>query len=228
MKIGILQTGQSPDELRSDHGDYDTFFVDLLSGRGFEFETYKVLYGELPDDANMADGWIVTGSKFSVLEDHTWIKPLERFLQNAFHLDVPIVGICFGHQVLAQALGGKVEKHQDGWAVGPKAYQTSSGKKLRQLAWHQDQVTQVPASATVLAGNDFCQNAYLAYGDKAFTMQPHPEFTPAFMQDLVAARRSVLPTDIADSAMNSLGDPRPLDNFAHQLETFLKTRVSQI
>ena len=110
MKIGILQTGRSPDELRAKHGDYDEMFVRLLSGQGFEFKTFPVLDGVLPTQINEADGWLITGSKFGVYEDHDWIAPLEEFLRRAFAAEAPIVGVCFGHQILAQALVGRCHK----------------------------------------------------------------------------------------------------------------------
>lgn len=117
MKIGILQTGRSPESIRAKHGDYNEFFERYLSGRGFTFENYEALEGELPQDPHDAQGWLITGSRFGVYEDHPWIKPLETFLQDAFKAGVPIFGVCFGHQILAQALGGKVEKFRDGWSV---------------------------------------------------------------------------------------------------------------
>lgn len=101
MKIGILQTGRTPDEIRADHGDYDDLFKQLLDGRGFTFETYAALDGMLPASAHDADGWLITGSKFGVYEDHPWIAPLEEFLRNAYAAAVPIIGVCFGHQILA-------------------------------------------------------------------------------------------------------------------------------
>ncbi len=101
MKIGILQAGRSPEELRDRHGDYDDMFRRFLDGQGFEFVTYPVLDGVLPNSVDDAEGWLVTGSKFGVYEDHDWIPPLEDFLRQAYAQAVPIVGIYFGHQILA-------------------------------------------------------------------------------------------------------------------------------
>lgn len=226
MKIGILQTGRSPDELRDRHGDYDDLFKRMLDGRGFDFVTYPVLDGVLPKSVNEADGWLITGSKFGAYEGHSWIAPLEEFLRQAFAASVPIVGVCFGHQILAQAMGGKVEKFSGGWSVGPADYQGADGLQERIMAWHQDQVTERPESAEVIGSSDFCENAMLAYGDKALTVQPHPEFTAEFLADLVNARRDLLPEHIAAEAEARIDDPLTSKGFANKFEEFFKRNRS--
>ncbi len=222
MKIGILQTGRSPDELRERHGDYDDMFRRLLGGRGFQFITYPVLDGVLPESVRLADGWLITGSKYGVYEDHDWIPPLERFLREAYAASVPIVGICFGHQILAQALGGRVEKFSGGWSVGLKDYALDgfpAGARL--AAWHQDQVIEPPADATVVGSSPFCRYAALVYADKAYSIQPHPEFNCDFVADLVTARRSILPNDIAEQALASLDKETSSAEIAARIADFL-------
>lgn len=226
MKIGILQTGRSPEEMRDKHGDYDDLFKRLLAGRGFEFDTYKVLDGQLPASVRDAEGWLITGSKFGVYEGHDWIPPLEAFLREAFAAGVPIIGVCFGHQVLAQALGGKVEKFAGGWAVGPTAYEGTDGSSDQIMAWHQDQVTELPEGAEVIGSNNFCEYAMLAYGDKALTIQPHPEFTAEFMADLLEARRDVLPEHIAENAAARIDEPLTSRGYADRFEEFFKRKRS--
>lgn len=224
MKIGILQTGRTPDEMRADHGDYDDLFKRLLDGRGFTFETYPVLDGVLPTSVNDADGWLLTGSKFGTYEGHEWIAPLEKFLRQAFAAAVPIVGVCFGHQILAQALGGKVEKFSGGWQVGATDYVRADGAKDTIMAWHQDQVVELPEGAAVIGASDLCANAMLAYGDKALTVQAHPEFTPAFLRDLLNARRDVLPEHISSGAETRIDVPLTSPDYAQQFEDFFKRK----
>ncbi|WP_413207156.1 type 1 glutamine amidotransferase [Rhodospirillum sp. A1_3_36] len=200
-------------------------FARLLDGQGFTFETYPVVDGHFPPSVEAAEGWLITGSKHGVYEDHPWIAPLETFLRDAYAADRPIVGICFGHQILAQALGGTVEKFVGGWSVGVTEYDLVSGAPAeRIIAWHQDQVIVPPAEARVLASSDFCPYAMLAYGTKALTYQPHPEFSPAFMTDLLAVRRSILPPAIAEAAVTSLALPLTSSRAAAQIASFFKTR----
>ena len=224
MKIGILQTGRSPEELRDKHGDYDAMFRRLLAGRGLDFVTYPVLDGVLPASVHEADGWLITGSRFAAYEDHPWIPRLEDLLRKAYAAAVPIVGICFGHQILAQALGGRVEKFTGGWSVGPVAYALAEGAdRAWLLTWHQDQVTEKPADAEVVASSPFCEYAALSYGDRAFTIQPHPEFTPDFLADLAAARRSALPEAVADRALAAPGRALAAAAIADRIEAVLRT-----
>jgi GMP synthase (glutamine-hydrolysing) len=213
MKIGILQAGRSPDNLQAEHGDYDAFFRRFLDGNDFEFETFPVLDGVFPDGVEDADGWLVTGSRFGAYEDHDWIPPLEAFLRESYAREIPIVGICFGHQILAQALGGKVEKYSGGWSF-------PAGIKL--IAWHQDQVTELPADARVVGSSEFCRFAALAYGDRAYTIQPHPEFNDDFAFGLIEARRAILPEGVADRAEASLGVETSSDEIAQHIAAFFK------
>ena len=223
MKIGILQAGETPEEMRERHGDYNDVFMRLLAGRGFEFSTYRVFDGLLPDDVTDCDGWLITGSKFGVYEGHNWIPPFEDFLRRTFNADVPIIGVCFGHQILAQALGGKVEKFSGGWSVGAVDYVVgANGEKATVMAWHQDQITRLPAGATVIGQSDFCQYAMLAYGDRVLSIQPHPEFTTEFMKDLLASKRDILPPEIAELAIESIGTTLTSPAIADQFETFFK------
>ncbi|MCG3267121.1 type 1 glutamine amidotransferase [Yoonia sp. I 8.24] len=222
MKIGILQTGRSPESLNEKYGDYDAFFKRYLDGRGFDFETYEVLDGKFPKLPQSADGWLITGSRFGAYEDHDWIPPLEEFLRETFAQGVPIFGVCFGHQILAQALGGKVEKFDGGWSVGPTAYESGQFGDQKMIAWHQDQVTRRPEMASVVGSSDFCENAILAYGDQALTIQPHPEFTAGFMADLLEARGGQLPQHIKDGAAAAQDDPLTRVNFADEIEAFFK------
>jgi len=205
MTIGILETGRPSTAVEQSHGDYPQAFETLLAGNDFDFKTWDCLNGNIPDNVNAADGWLVTGSRNSVYEDLPWIPPLEEFIRDAYKDAVPLVGICFGHQLIAQALGGKVEKYKDGWMVGKKEYKaTNSDETFTLNAIHQDQVVEKPTDATLIASSDSCANAVLAYGNKALTIQPHPEFNKSFTIDLLESMGAKLPADALANAKDSL------------------------
>ena len=215
MKIGILITGHPPAETTDAHGSYADAFELLLTGRGFEFENWACVDGEFPQSVHDADGWLITGSKFGAYEKHQWIAPLEDFIRSAYSKDIPIVGICFGHQILAQALGGEVKKFAGGWSVGKVDYnlQDHSGP-VSLYAWHQDQVVTLPKDATVTGSTPFCEYAALVYKNKAnknkaYSLQPHPEFTTEFFNKLFAARKAGLPQAAIDQAEKSVESNSP-------------------
>jgi len=223
MKIGILQAGLCPPDLVEEHGEYDEVFARFLDGFGFEFEGYRVVEGIFPASVNAADGWLVTGSKYGTYEDHAWIAPLEDFLRDAYDQSVPIVGICFGHQILAQALGGKVEKFTGGWSVGKQQYQFDDIEgDVDLMAWHQDQVTELPRDARVIGSSSFCRYAALAYGNKALSVQPHPEFGKGFIAALFDERKDVLPAQIMahkdDDLSGTLSSPQIAEMMAKVLK----------
>jgi GMP synthase (glutamine-hydrolysing) len=222
MLIGILQTGLAPNQLMDEMGDYPDMFQNLLAGHGFTFKTYRVLEGDFPPDVNAADGWLITGSKFGAYEDHAWIPPLEDFIRASYAAHVPMVGICFGHQIIAQAMGGRVEKFTKGWAVGPTDYDFG-GKSVRLNAWHQDQVVSKPAMAEVAGSNEFCANAALLYDDRAFTVQAHPEFRPAFVDGLMKTRgKGLVPDALLEAATARLDEPLSDTSMAGQIAAFFK------
>ena len=224
MKIGILQTGHAPDAMRPDTGDYADLFKQLLGDQGFEFETYDVVDMQFPENVLAADGWLLTGSKHGAYEDHPFIAPLETFIRDAYAAGSPMVGICFGHQIIAQALGGKVEKFPGGWAVGRQTYDWQ-GDTVALNAWHQDQVTQRPTGADIVATNDFCENAALVYGDRVFTVQAHPEFENAFTNRLGDERgEGVVPAPLLTAARAAANMPIDNTRIADQMTRFFKTR----
>jgi len=207
MKIGILQTGMAPPEMVERHGEYPDMFEQFLGGYGFDFETYNVLAGEFPDCATDADGWLITGSKHGAYEDHPWIAPLENLVREIYAADIPLIGICFGHQIIAQALGGTVEKFDGGWSVGHTEYNMNGhDTPIKLNAWHQDQVIDLPKDARVIGSSDFCKYAALAYGNKVMTVQPHPEFGDDFVTDLIKYRApGVVPNDLLEDATTKMG-----------------------
>lgn len=226
MLIGILQTGESPDILREGSGDYPDMFETLLAGRGLTFRTYRVKDMDFPADVHDCEGWLITGSRFGAYEDHPFIKPLEAFIRKAIAAKVPMVGVCFGHQIIAQAMGGTVEKFPGGWAVGAQDYDFG-GETVTLNAWHQDQVTQRPEGAEVAGSNAFCENAALVYGDAAFTVQAHPEFRDSFVEGLMNTRgKGVVPDDRLEAARARLGQPNASGTLADRITAFfLKPRA---
>ena len=222
MRIGILQAGQSPEVLKASLGDYPDMFTRLLAGRGFDFRTYHVENMQFPASTADADGWLITGSRHGAYEDHAFIPPLEDFIRQAYAQEIPLVGICFGHQIIAQALGGRVIKHPDGWAVGTQDYDFE-GEKVVLNAWHQDQVVDLPADARVVGTNGFCENAALVYGDRAFTVQAHPEFDDTFIQGLIEHRaKGKVPQDLLDDAQARMGEAKAGGQIADRIEAFFK------
>lgn len=221
MLIGILQTGQSPDVLREAAGDYPDMFARLLAGRGLSFRTYHVEGMEFPSTVRDCEGWLITGSRHGAYEDHPFIPRLEAFIREAIAEKVPMVGVCFGHQIIAQAMGGKVERFGEGWAVGPQDYDFG-GETITLNAWHRDQVTARPEGAEVLASNEFCENAALIYGDEALTVQAHPEFGDAFVEGLMEARgKGLVPEERMAAARARLGQPNGATTIADRIAAFL-------
>ena len=224
MKIGILQTGHAPDEIQSELGDYDAMFGRFLAGEGFTFETYNVVDMEFPASVTTCDGWLITGSRHGAYEDHAFIPPLETFIRDAHQGDVPMVGVCFGHQIIAQALGGKVEKFAGGWAVGRQTYDWA-GEQVALNAWHQDQVVDLPAGAQSVACNDFCANAAVVYGQKAFTVQPHPEFGDTMIAGLARLRGpGVVPDPLLEQTQANMGKPNENQKLAMMVAQFFRER----
>lgn len=223
MKIGILMTGHPPDTMM-DRGKYDQYFARLLEGKGFTFQGYAVVDGEFPASVNDADGWLITGSRHGAYEDHDWIPPLEDFIRAAWAAKKPMIGVCFGHQIIAKAMGGKVEKFAGGWSVGRTEY-AMGDRKMAINAWHQDQVTERPDTAKVIASTDFCENAGLLYDDIFWTIQPHPEYDSAFIEGLIKTRgKGVVPETLLIEAMAKLDAPTDRAEIAEKMAAFFQKK----
>jgi GMP synthase-like glutamine amidotransferase len=224
MLIGILTTGHAPDALRPTYGDYPDLFQRLLADQGLTFRNYNVVDMEFPTAVTDCDGWLLTGSRHGAYEPHPFIPPLEEFIRTTFASGIPMVGICFGHQIIAQALGGKVEKYKGGWSVGRTEYDWG-GNVVALNAWHQDQVVTAPTGATVCASNDFCANAALVYDNRIFTVQAHPEFSPAWTADIIEKRgRGLVPDPLLDAAQARTAAPVDSALLANRISTFFRTR----
>ncbi len=221
MKIGILQCGHFPTAEGYPEQTYGDLYARLLAGRGLRFRTWSVVDLEFPESIRDADGWLVTGSKHGAYEDHPFISPLEAFIRDAYDKEVPLVGICFGHQIIAQALGGKVEKFEGGWSLGRQVYQFG-GKDMALNAWHQDQVTRIPEEARTIGSSDFCKHAALAYKGRAFSVQGHPEFGDSEINLLLKVRRAALSVQQAEDVRSNLGKPLSNSELADQIAEFFK------
>lgn len=202
IKIGILKPGSAPEKLAAAQGDYDAAFRDLLADDRFEFVTFAIEHGQFPEDAEAADAWIITGSRHGVYEDHNWLKPLEQLIREIRAARRPLVGICFGHQIVAQALGGRVERATS-WIAGPQRYRDLSGEEFVVNAWHRDQVVEAPADAEIFASGEGCPIAGLRYDGPIMTLQPHPEFDNTYLQGIVAERGSALPEELRNQVASA-------------------------
>ena len=222
MKIGILQAGHLPEPIQeSIGGDYYLLYTQMLAPFGIETECWDVVDGVFPESIDAAEGWLITGSKFGVYDDQDWIAPLEEFVRQAHAAEKPMVGICFGHQLIAQALGGKVEKYSGGWNVGNTEYDWD-GTPLSLNAWHQDQVIEPPEGANVLGKGANCDIAFLDYGSGAMSVQPHPEFSSHEIGMLIDARKGVVPDDRLAMARDGLTAANDNRIAAARIAGFLK------
>lgn len=224
MKIGILTCGHAASELQEKFGDFPDMFQSLLDDQGFTFETYDVEHLQFPTNIHDCDGWLLTGSRHGAYEDHAFIPLLETFIQQAYSAHVPMVGICFGHQIIAQALGGHVEKFSGGWAIGLNEYDFEDLGPVKLNAWHQDQVIRKPEGATTVASNGFCEHAALVYDTRAFTVQPHPEFQGALIKDFAQLRQGTAdyPQDLMDKAVQTSAQNNHNQALASKISTFFK------
>jgi GMP synthase-like glutamine amidotransferase len=209
VKLAILETGRPPGNLAEQFGDYPAMFGRLL-GDGFEIEAFDVPASEFPDP-NAHDAVLITGSPAGVYDPLPWIAPLMDFIRAA--KDSKMVGICFGHQVMAEALGGHVEKSDKGWGAGLHRYAivheepwADGGGEIAIPASHQDQVVVQPPHTKVVASSAFTPFAALAWTDRpAISFQFHPEFSPDFAKALIERRYDVVPHP--EAAIASLDAP---------------------
>ena len=226
MKVAILETGRPPGDLAERFGDYPAMFERML-GNGFDIETLDVAAGELPSDPAAHDAFLITGSPAGVYDKLPWIEPLSDFIRAANR--TKMVGVCFGHQIMAEALGGHVEKSDKGWGVGLHRYSV-----VRTEPWmgeagdvavpvsHQDQVVVQPPNTEVVASSPFTPYAALAWTDRpAISFQFHPEFTPDYAKALVDLRRDALPDP--DAAIASLDSPNDRKRVAEWIRRFLES-----
>lgn len=241
MKIGILQTGLVPDGFADSYGEYDAIFGALMGSVAPEAEIagYRVVDDHLPASPDEADGWIISGSKHGVYEDHSWIEPLKAFIRDCRDARTPMIGVCFGHQVMADALGGKTEKWEGGWNLGPKTYSMMNLPAWMQdapeapviHAVHQDQVIALPPDATPVMTNGRCDYAALLYGDPekpyAISIQPHPEFRDDYAEELIRLRHGdPFPAAMCDEALATIGARTDKDWAARWFLRFLQGKFA--
>ena len=225
MTIGILETGRPPETLRAQWGSYGDMIRAML-GRERAYRSYDVQAGELPADPAECLAYVVTGSPAGVHDGLPWIAPLLDFLRKV-RGRAKLVGICFGHQAMAEAFGGKVARSPEGWVVGMRRYgivEPPPGQReplgFVIPAYDQDQVVALPPGARVLAAGESTPFAAIGYDDGTMSVQGHPEFSPAFCAALIVAERDVY-GPLAAPALLSLLQPEDGGRAANWLRQFV-------
>jgi GMP synthase-like glutamine amidotransferase len=211
LKLGILKTGRPPSKCIQQFGTYPEMFVRLLGPEAYDYRVFAVDEGELPEAPTACDAYLITGASAGVYDPLPWIAEAEDFLRAA-RGKAALVGVCFGHQLMAQAFGGKVIKSPKGWGLGEQDYRVlvrepwmDETSAIRLPGSHQDQVVEAPPGAQVWAANDFTPMGALVWRDQpAISLQLHPEFEPAYASALIENRRgSLYAEDQADRAIES-------------------------
>ncbi len=204
MRIGILQADEVRPEFQDRFGDYPDMFQNLLRAaavsENLEFTIYRVYQNRFPQSLDECDAYLITGSRDSVYDEADWIGTLGRFVRQLHKARKKLVGICFGHQLVAHYLGGKTRAAAQGWAVG-----VQKASVIETMPWmepalgefslissHQDQVISLPDSARIIAGSEFCPVGGFVVGDHILTLQGHPEFNKEYSRTLIEMRRQVL------------------------------------
>jgi len=229
--LGILTCGHAPVELGDSVADYPDLFVQMLGADAFDYRFFDIVGGDPIPEPGACDAWLITGSRHGVYEDHPWIAPLEALVRRIHEEGRPLVGICFGHQLVAQALGGRVEKHAGGWSVGRVEYRLDdAADAVPLMAYHQDQVIEPPPGARVLGESDVCRYAALAIGDTIRTLQPHPEFDVSVVTGLLDTRGKAIPPERLAAARASLEDAADVEHaratVADGFRAFLRGEVA--
>ena len=231
VRVGLLECDHVSERYRHLGGDYGDMFAALLPG--VELVRYDTINGQVPDDATECDGWLATGSRHSVYEGLPWIDRACAFVRDVRDADVPFVGVCFGHQLLASALGGTVERAAYGWGVGIRRLDV-----VRREPWmepplescqlhfmHQDQVTKAPDDAVVLGCSEHCEVAMFRVGDTMLGVQAHPEFTVAYAEALLKDRTERIGGDRTGEALATMATPTDEPVVAQWIASFLAVKT---
>ncbi|MFP5332274.1 MAG: type 1 glutamine amidotransferase [Acidimicrobiia bacterium] len=233
MRVGLLICDHAPEELAGLAGDYPDMFAELLAAHpDLELVPYDLTQGHFPESGEECDGWIITGSVHSVYDDVPWIRQLERLVRDLVAERRKLVGICFGHQMIGQALGGKVERAPQGWAIGVREVEVHEhapwmdppADRFRLVHSHADQIVEPPEGIRILASSEHCPISVLAYGDHVLGIQGHPEFIPAFARAQMERRRGkVIDHDVVDAALGTLSSQPDRPLVASWIRSFLDT-----
>ncbi len=231
MIIGILQTDRVKPAFSPLFGEYPAMFQTLLRSVDprLEFRVYDVQHNIYPADIHECDAYITTGSKASVYDADPWITVLQTFIVTLDQQQKKLVAVCFGHQLVAQAFGGKTEKTDNGWGVGVHTCQIQTQRHwmkpplhhYKLIVSHQDQVTQLPDNAELLAGNEFCPIAMFQRGDNILAIQGHPEFSKDYSEALIRHRQQLLGESVFERGICSLQIPTDETAIARWILTFM-------
>jgi GMP synthase-like glutamine amidotransferase len=242
MHIGILQTGKINASIQDEFNSYPDMFETLLDGNPhhFSFTTFDVTASILPDSPDICDGYIITGSSAGVYDDHVWLEPLFSFIRACSDQHLPMVGICFGHQAIAHALGGTVVKFHDGWGVGNRQMTLHNADQLGTIIdqqiddssfslpyFHQDQVTALPEGATLTASNGFCQIGGFIMDTHILCFQGHPEFSSRYCKALLEVRRESIGNSRTDKAHASLPNGNDRQKIGSWISHFFASHSGQ-
>ncbi len=229
-RITIIETGLVPVEYRARHGSYPAMFERMIRAEDalIECEVVSVHNGEPLPDPGSLQAILITGSAAGVYDELDWIAPLEDFVRAADAKGTPMVGVCFGHQLIAQAMGGVVRKSEKGWGLGRQIYQVAprngviEDTELAVACSHQDQVTAAPATARTFLSSPFTPHAGLLYeSGTTLSVQPHPEFDADYAHALCELRAGIAPDHVVATAKASLAEPLDSAKLGRAITRFL-------
>ncbi|GGM77826.1 GMP synthase [Dyadobacter beijingensis] len=229
-KVGLLECDHVREELLPIAGDYREMFPALFAqvAPDWEFTFYDVCNGHFPASVDECEVYLCTGSKFSVYDDEPWIGHLKEFVREIHAAGKKYIGICFGHQMLAEALGGKVQKAMVGWCVGVHNFQVLSQEdwmspprpSFNLLMMCQDQVMELPPDSTILAETQDCPVGMFRAGTHMVGIQAHPEFSKPYEKALMEIRTERIGAAKVEMGIVSLELPLHELTFANWLKNF--------
>jgi GMP synthase-like glutamine amidotransferase len=231
MKLGLLEADHVGERFVSVAGGYPAMFDALLRPHvaGLTWSRFDACHGELPARVDECDAWICTGSRASAYGSDAWIAALAGFLVRLRDAGAPFAGICFGHQVLARALGGEVARAPGGWGVGVREmtilrrepWMDPPLERCRLPHMHADQVTRLPDGAVHLARSAHCEIAMFRAGDAMLGIEGHPEFPSAYSEALLRDRVERIGRERVEDALSTLATPSDAPIVARWIARFL-------